>query len=57
MNERSRRPTRNVRAECRARCRSSGKRTLALFAHPDHLPRVYRSSIAIFHGQIDAALF
>ena len=36
---------------------SAGKHTLALFAHPDHLPRVYRSSIANFHGQIDATLF
>ena len=36
---------------------SSGKHTLVLFAHPDHLPRVYRSSIANFHGMVDATIF
>jgi hypothetical protein len=36
---------------------SSGKHTLALFAHPEHLPRVYRSSIANFHGNVDATIF
>ena len=33
----------------------SGKHTLALFAHPEHLPRVYRSSIANFHGTESAS--
>ena len=34
---------------------SSGRSVLTLFAHPEHLPRVYRSSIGNFNGQGFAA--
>eukprot|EP01051_Picozoa_sp_SAG22_P018348 SAG22_NODE_3064_length_1970_cov_1.613576_1_plen_456_part_10 len=36
---------------------TSGRASLAVFAHPEHLPRVYRSSISNFDGHVDATIF
>eukprot|EP01052_Picozoa_sp_SAG31_P035138 SAG31_NODE_4202_length_3477_cov_11.648313_3_plen_68_part_00 len=33
------------------------RQSLVVFAHPEHLPRVYRSSISNFDGHVDATIF